>query len=125
MILGTEDGAVLYGWEQEANPGVGSPGWTSGEAHLPCREFAVSLNWVQLSPSTPGAVRIDLPPASHRDPSDVLPAAAEAARSRQFDDDSIRTAVVGGRFYLTRSAPERVTRRRCGSLAMRSVRGIA
>jgi DNA helicase-2/ATP-dependent DNA helicase PcrA len=54
----------------------------------------------------PGAVRIDLPPASHRDPSGVLPAAAEAARSRRFDDDAIRTAVVGGRFCLTRATAE-------------------
>ena len=34
----------------------------------------------------PGAVRSDLPAASHRDPSGVLPAAADAARERRFDE---------------------------------------
>jgi DNA helicase-2/ATP-dependent DNA helicase PcrA len=54
----------------------------------------------------PGAARIDLPPASHRDPSGVLPAAAEAARARRFEDDAIQTAVADGRLLLTRAPPE-------------------
>ena len=42
----------------------------------------------------PGAVRIDLPAASHRDPSGVLPAAADAARERRFGDDALIHAVT-------------------------------
>lgn len=51
-----------------------------------------------------GAIRIDLPPASHRDPSGVLPAAAEAARQRRFDDVAIATAVTTGRLRITRTS---------------------
>jgi DNA helicase-2/ATP-dependent DNA helicase PcrA len=51
-----------------------------------------------------GAVRIDLPLASHRDPTGVLPAAADAARQRRFDDPAIATAVRTGRIQLTRVA---------------------
>lgn len=54
----------------------------------------------------PGATRIDLPPASHRDPSGVLPAAAEAARSRRFDHAAIQKAVADGRMLLTRAPPD-------------------
>lgn len=50
----------------------------------------------------PGAVRIDLPSASHRDPSGVLPAAADAARQRRFDDDALIHAVTAGRLAVTR-----------------------
>jgi DNA helicase II / ATP-dependent DNA helicase PcrA len=50
----------------------------------------------------PGAVRIDLPAASHRDPSGVLPAAADAARERRFDDDALIQAVTAGRLVVTR-----------------------
>jgi len=53
--------------------------------------------------SLPGAVRVDLPPASHRDPTGVLPAAAEAARSRRFDDEAIVVAVCTGRLILHRA----------------------
>jgi DNA helicase-2/ATP-dependent DNA helicase PcrA len=50
----------------------------------------------------PGAVRIDLPAVSHRDPSGVLPAAADAARERRFDDDALIEAVTAGRLVVTR-----------------------
>lgn len=50
----------------------------------------------------PGAVRIDLPAASHRDPSGVLPAAADAARLRRFDDGAVIHAVTAGRLLVTR-----------------------
>lgn len=53
----------------------------------------------------PGAVRIDLPSASHRDPTGVLPAAAEAARGRRFSDIAITTAVSTGRIRLSRIEP--------------------
>lgn len=50
----------------------------------------------------PNSVRIDLPPASHRDPSGVLPAAADAARGRRFDDGALVRAVSTGRLVVTR-----------------------
>jgi DNA helicase-2/ATP-dependent DNA helicase PcrA len=48
----------------------------------------------------PGAVTIDLPPQSYRDPSGVLPAAALAALERRFDDPAIAYAVATGRIVL-------------------------
>ncbi|MFJ9765539.1 UvrD-helicase domain-containing protein [Streptomyces erythrochromogenes] len=50
----------------------------------------------------PGARRIDLQAASYRDPSGVLPAAAEAARQRRFTDPALRTAAQQGRLAVTR-----------------------
>lgn len=50
----------------------------------------------------PGAERIDLPAAGHRDPSGVLPAAAEAARERRFDDRALIEAVTAGKLVVTR-----------------------
>lgn len=47
-----------------------------------------------------GAVRIDLPPLSHRDPSGVLPAAALAAKNRTFDHPAIAAAVTSRRILL-------------------------
>lgn len=51
---------------------------------------------------SPGAIEIDLPPASFRDPTGVLPAAAEAARERRFDGESIAVAARTGRLSITR-----------------------
>jgi DNA helicase-2/ATP-dependent DNA helicase PcrA len=50
----------------------------------------------------PGAVQIDLPAASHRDPTGVLPAAADAARERRFDDDALVHAAGLGRLVVIR-----------------------
>lgn len=50
----------------------------------------------------PGAVRIPLPTASQRDPSGVLPAAADAARERRFNDPAILAGVRAGRLVVTR-----------------------
>ena len=50
----------------------------------------------------PGAIRISLPATSHRDPSGVLPAAADAARERRFDHDALMHAVKAGRLVVTR-----------------------
>ncbi|MHB8448856.1 MAG: UvrD-helicase domain-containing protein [Mycobacteriales bacterium] len=59
----------------------------------------------------PSAVRIDLPAASHRDPSGVLPAAADAARERRFDDPALIRAVEAGRLVVCRvNADDRVDR---------------
>ncbi|MEU7045937.1 UvrD-helicase domain-containing protein [Streptomyces varsoviensis] len=54
----------------------------------------------------PGARRIDLQAASYRDPSGVLPAAAEAARQRRFTDPALRTAAEQGRLAVTRITDE-------------------
>jgi len=59
----------------------------------------------------PGAARVDLPAASHRDPSGVLPAAADAARERRFDDPALIHAVEAQRLVVTRvTADDRVDR---------------
>jgi len=50
----------------------------------------------------PGAVRSDLSAASHRDPSGVLPAAADAARERRFGDAALIHAVTARRLVVTR-----------------------
>lgn len=50
----------------------------------------------------PGARRIDLQAASYRDPSGVLPAAADAARQRRFTDPAIAVAAGSGRLTAAR-----------------------
>jgi ATP-dependent DNA helicase UvrD/PcrA len=49
----------------------------------------------------PGAISIDLPPASFRDPSGLLPAAADAARKRRFADPAIQAAASARRLSIT------------------------
>ena len=48
---------------------------------------------IEAALALPGAVRIDLPEVSHRDPTNVLPAAASAIRQRDFGHDAIRVAL--------------------------------
>jgi DNA helicase-2/ATP-dependent DNA helicase PcrA len=48
----------------------------------------------------PGARRVDLPEASHRDPTGVIPAAAAAIRRRAFDHDAIQFALETGRLAV-------------------------
>lgn len=48
----------------------------------------------------PGARQVDLPEASFRDPSGVLPAAAAAIRRRAFDDPAIAVALTSGRLEV-------------------------
>lgn len=50
----------------------------------------------------PGAIEIPLPAASFRDPTGILPAAAEAARDRRFNDPAIACAAASGRLTVTR-----------------------
>jgi DNA helicase II / ATP-dependent DNA helicase PcrA len=50
----------------------------------------------------PGSDRIDLEPTSFRDPSGILPAAADAARERRFTDSAITAAVKSGRLSISR-----------------------
>ena len=60
---------------------------------------------VKLAQSLDGAVTLPLPAASHRDPTGLLPAAADAARRRDFTHPAIHTAVAAGRLAVTRSTP--------------------
>lgn len=52
----------------------------------------------------PHARVIELPPASYRDPSGVLPAAAAAAMQRRFTDQAIGVAVRQERLHVLRSS---------------------
>ncbi|OHX03436.1 UvrD-helicase domain-containing protein [Micromonospora sp. WMMB235] len=58
-----------------------------------------------LAEALPGAIRLSLPAASHRDPTGILPAAADAARERNFDHPAIGEAVRTGRLTVTRCTP--------------------
>ncbi|WP_435204117.1 UvrD-helicase domain-containing protein [Micromonospora sp. bgisy143] len=53
----------------------------------------------------PGARRIDLPDVSHRDPSNILPAAAAAIRRREFDHDAVTAALDTGRLHIRAGLP--------------------
>ncbi len=57
----------------------------------------------------PGAEQVLLPSQSHRDPSGVLPAAAQAALERRFDDHAIAEAVRGGRLIVHRASSDDIT----------------
>jgi DNA helicase-2/ATP-dependent DNA helicase PcrA len=48
---------------------------------------------VDAAMSLPGAVRIDLPDVSHRDPTNILPAAASAVRRRDFGHPAVQAAL--------------------------------
>ncbi|MBT8227729.1 MAG: AAA family ATPase [Dactylosporangium sp.] len=48
----------------------------------------------------PGARRIDLPDVSHRDPSNILPAAAAAIRRREFGHEAVTAALGTGRLHI-------------------------
>ncbi|MFF0123804.1 UvrD-helicase domain-containing protein [Micromonospora arida] len=58
-----------------------------------------------LAEALPGAITLPLPAASHRDPTGILPAAADAARVRNFDHPAIGEAVRAGRLTVTRCNP--------------------
>ncbi|MQA88370.1 MAG: AAA family ATPase [Streptosporangiales bacterium] len=53
----------------------------------------------------PRARRIDLPEVSHRDTSNVLPAAAAAIRRRDFGHDAITAALTSGRLQIRADLP--------------------
>lgn len=48
----------------------------------------------------PGAKEIRLPDVSHRDPTNILPAAASAVRQRNFDHDAVRAALETARLEV-------------------------
>ncbi len=51
----------------------------------------------------PGAKEIRLPDVSHRDPTNILPAAAAAIRQRNFDHDAIKAALDAGMLEIRHS----------------------
>lgn len=53
----------------------------------------------------PGARQIDLLDVSHRDPTQVLPAAAAAVRRREFDHDALAAALETGRLQVRAELP--------------------
>lgn len=55
---------------------------------------------LQAALALPGARQVELPPASYRDPSGVLPAAAAAIRQRRFDDPAVQAALSSGRLTV-------------------------
>lgn len=55
---------------------------------------------LQAALALPGARQIELPPASFRDPSGVLPAAAAAIRQRRFEDPAVAAALSSGRLRI-------------------------
>ncbi|MFD3653370.1 DNA helicase-2/ATP-dependent DNA helicase PcrA [Streptomyces avidinii] len=61
---------------------------------------------ISTAMALPGASEVRLPPASFRDPSGMLPAAAEAARRRDFSNPAIRAAAEAGRLSITRIEDE-------------------
>ncbi|MDQ7909084.1 AAA family ATPase [Phytohabitans sp. ZYX-F-186] len=52
-----------------------------------------------------GARRLDLPDVSHRDPSNILPAAAAAIRRREFTHDAVTAALDSGRLQVRAGLP--------------------
>ncbi|HZD71242.1 MAG TPA: hypothetical protein VFA45_20770 [Actinomycetes bacterium] len=70
---------MIYGWR---------PGVHAGRLHAAL--------------ARPAARYLPLPPASHRDPSQVLPAAAEDIRQRRFDTGNVRRAVSTSRLVIYR-----------------------
>lgn len=55
---------------------------------------------LQAALTLPGAREVELPPASYRDPSGVLPAAAAAIRQRRFGDPAVAAALHSGRLTI-------------------------
>ena len=59
---------------------------------------------VQAGLELPGARKIELPDASHRDPTNILPAAAAAIRQRNFDHEAVRIAMRSGMLEVRHTA---------------------
>ncbi|MGH3220245.1 MAG: UvrD-helicase domain-containing protein [Streptosporangiaceae bacterium] len=60
----------------------------------------VSPERLKAALNLPGAILIELPEASYRDPSGVIPAAAAAIRRRLFDAPAVRAAIDAGRIRV-------------------------
>jgi DNA helicase-2/ATP-dependent DNA helicase PcrA len=61
---------------------------------------------LQAALALPGARQVDLPAASFRDPSGVLPAAAAAIRQRLFEDPAVGAALSSGRLRIRAGLPQ-------------------
>lgn len=68
--------------------------------------FGVGPGRVSAAMALPGARQMTLPAISHRDPTYVLPAAAEAVRTRQFNAPVVATALELGMLEV-RNEPDR------------------
>jgi DNA helicase II / ATP-dependent DNA helicase PcrA len=77
LVLLADPNQMIYGWR----PGV-------DEGRL------------QAAQARPGIRELLLPAASHRDPTQVLPTAAEDIRRRRFDTPSVQRAVQTGRLVV-------------------------
>ena len=60
---------------------------------------------IEAALALPGAVRIDLPEVSHRDPTNILPAAASAILRRDFESTAVRPHSTTGYWKLDTSRP--------------------
>jgi DNA helicase II / ATP-dependent DNA helicase PcrA len=79
LLLLTDPNQMIYGWRPGVHPG----------------RLTAAL-------ARPGARQLLLPSASLRDPSQVLPAAAEDIRRRRFDTDNVRQAISAARLVVYR-----------------------
>ena len=66
----------------------------------------VDLSRLDSARAVPDCLEIELPPQSHRDPTQILPAAALAVRHRHFDDKSIGRALDEGRLVISTGVPD-------------------
>jgi DNA helicase II / ATP-dependent DNA helicase PcrA len=62
--------------------------------------IGVSPERLDRALTLPGARRVELPEASFRDPSGVIPAVAAAIRRREFDSDAVGAALESGRLQI-------------------------
>lgn len=68
----------------------------------------VSLARLSAALAQPGCEQIELPLDSHRDPSQILPAAALAVRHRNFTSPVIDDAIASGRLIIATGVPDDV-----------------
>jgi DNA helicase-2/ATP-dependent DNA helicase PcrA len=61
---------------------------------------------LEAARARPGCVELALPPASHRDPTQVIPDAAIEIRWRRFDTEPVRRAVAENRLVVYADVPD-------------------
>ena len=66
----------------------------------------VSEARIKIVLNHPNCERVTLMSGSHRDPSQVLPRAAEEIRCRRFDTDPVRLAVEAGQLHIRADVPD-------------------
>jgi DNA helicase-2/ATP-dependent DNA helicase PcrA len=78
---------------------------------------------VDAALALPGARKIELPNVSHRDPTNILPAAAAAIRQRDFAHDAIRVALDSGMLQV-RHHPDPAEEGVLVAALIRELRGV-